>query len=144
VPASAPTSAVRRAAVLGAVCGLRTFTAPAVLAARGRWGRGRVARAVPVVAAGEALADKLPMIPPRSDPPSLLGRVGSGAASGAAVAGIRGAGVGAAFAAATAYPSQRLRSLAGARTGLPDPVLGLVEDAVALAAATWATRITSA
>lgn len=136
MPAS---SSMARAVLLGAVCGLRTFTAPAVLAARGSWGR-RPARVLPVVAAGELLADKLPMIPPRSDPPSLLGRVLSGAACGAAVAGPRGAGVAAAVAGATAYPSERLRAVVGARTRIPDPVLGLVEDAVAVGVSAWATR----
>ncbi len=134
------TSAVRRAAALGAVCGLRTFTAPGVLAVRGRFGAGRVARLLPALAAGELLGDKHPAIPPRSAPPSLLGRIVSGAASGFAVAGPRGAGVGAGVAAATTYPSQRLRGALGDRTGLPDPVYGLVEDAVAVAVALWATR----
>ncbi len=134
------TSALRRAAALGAVSGLRTFTAPGVLAARGRWGRGRVARVVPVVAAGELVGDKLPMIPPRSDPPSLLGRLASGAAAGSAAAGARGAGVGAAFAAATAYPSERLRSLIGTHTGVPDPVLGAAEDVLAIGISAWSSR----
>ena len=132
--------ALRRAATLGAVSGLRTFSAPGVLAARGRWGRGRAGRVVPAVAAGELIADKLPMMPPRSDPPSLLGRLASGAACGSAVAGVRGAGVGAAFAAATAYPSERLRSLIGTRTGVPDPALGAAEDALVIGVAAWSTR----
>ncbi len=136
------TSAVRRAAALGAVSGLRTFTAPAVLALRGRFGAGRVARLLPALAVGELLGDKHPAIPPRSDPPSLVGRIISGAASGFAVAGPRGGGVGAAVAAAATYPSERLRSRLGERTGLPDPAYGLAEDAVAVAVAVWATRRT--
>jgi uncharacterized membrane protein len=88
---------VRRAAVLGAVSGARTFLAPAAPALRGRL--GRVAKfAVPVLAAGEVVGDKLPMAPPRVEGPGLVGRVVSGAVSGRVSGGARGARVGAAFA----------------------------------------------
>jgi uncharacterized membrane protein len=135
---STASSALGPAAILGAVSGVRTFTAPAALALRGRLGRGPIGRAVPLLAVGELIADKLPFIPPRSDPPSLLGRVASGTAVGALVAGPRGAGAGAAGAAATTYASERLRGALGERLPLSDPLLGLAEDALAVAVATAA------
>jgi uncharacterized membrane protein len=143
VPASDRQPALAAAAVLGGVSGMRTFTAPGILALRGRWGRGAVGRALPVLAAGELIGDKLPFMPPRSDPPSLLGRIASGTAIGAATAGPRGAGAAAAGAAATTLASERLRSQLGERLGVPDPLLGLAEDALAVAVATQAARITA-
>ena len=68
---------VRRAAALGTVTGARTFLAPAALALRGRL--GKVAKfAVPPLALGEIVGDKLPMAPPRVEGPGLVGRVVSG------------------------------------------------------------------
>ena len=100
---------VRRAAALGTATGARTFLAPAALALRGRL--GKVAKfAVPVLAAGEIVGDKLPAAPPRVEGPGLVGRVVSGAVSGRVSGGARGARVGAAFALASTYPSQVLRS----------------------------------
>ncbi len=127
------------AVALGAVTGLRTTAGPATLALRGRWGRnGRVAGLM--AAAGELAFDKHPAAPPRSELPSLAGRMVSGAATGRLIAGSPGAGTGAACALATAYGSQRLRALVGERTGLPDALLGAVEDAVVIGVAATATR----
>lgn len=128
------------AAVLGAVSGLRTFTGPAVLALRGRFGAGAVRGLFIAAALGELVGDKLPMIPPRSDPAALLGRVLSGATVGGAVAGRAGAGAGAASAAATTYVTERLRAGVGERTGIPDPWLGLGEDVLAAGVAVLAGR----
>jgi len=126
-----PAENLRAAAVLGAVSGLRSFSGAAGLALRGRppavWARA----AVLAFAGGEAVGDKLPMTPPRSDPPGLVGRVVVGAAVGAATAGARGARVGATFALATTYASERARALLGRRTGIPDPAIAVVEDAIA-------------
>lgn len=128
------------AAALGAVSGLRTFTGPAVLALRGRLGHGAARRLLIAAAAGELVGDKLPLMPFRSDPPSLIARLGSGATVGRAVAGAGGAGVGAAGAAATTYLSERLRAAVGQRTGIPDPLVGVSEDALVLGVAVLATR----
>jgi uncharacterized membrane protein len=131
----------RRAAVLGTVTGARTFLAPAALALRGRFGDGvpgKVAKfVVPVLAAGEVVGDKLPMAPPRVEGPGLVGRVVSGAVSGRVVGGARGARVGAAFALASTYPSQLLRSTIVQRTPVPDIACAVPEDlaGAALAAA---------
>jgi len=140
VPDSSRRPPLTDAAALGAVCGLRTFTGPALLAARGRLGTGPVRSLLVAAGLGELIADKLPMIPPRSDPASLLARLLSGAAVGRAVAGRDGAGAGAAGAAATTYLSERLRAGIGERTQVPDPWLGLAEDALAAGTAVLVSR----
>jgi uncharacterized membrane protein len=146
-----------RALLLGVVTGLRTQVAVALLAVeaeRGRFdpGAGRLARrfASPegalgavLAAAGELIADKLPVTPDRTDPGPLLGRVVAGAAVGSAVhydaghpralgalAGAAGAGLG-------SFAGARVRAALADRTGLPQPLLGAVEDlfAVGLAVA---------
>jgi uncharacterized membrane protein len=121
---------VRRAAVLGTVTGARTFLAPAALALRGRLGKA-AKFALPVLAAGEVVGDKLPMAPPRVEGPGLVGRVVSGAFSGRVSSGARGARVGAAFALAATYPSQSLRAQIVARTPLPDIACAVPEDLLA-------------
>jgi uncharacterized membrane protein len=125
---------VRRAAVLGTVTGARTLLAPAALALRGRLGRA-AKFALPVLAAGELVGDKLPMTPPRVEGPGLVGRVFSGAFSGRVSGGARGARVGAAFAMAATYPLQSLRGQIVSRTPIPDVAYAVTED---LAAATLA------
>ncbi len=128
-----------RAAILGATSGLRTMAAPAGLAARGRW--GSAARiAVLTAAAGEMTADKLPFVPPRSDPPALAGRAIAASLVGREIAGAAGAGAAAAGSLASTYASERLRSMIGAKTGIPDPALGVAEDALAVLVAMRATR----
>jgi uncharacterized membrane protein len=125
-------AAVRGAAVLGTVTGARTFIAPAALALRGRFGDGALGKAakfvVPALAAGEIVGDKLPMAPPRVQGPGLVGRVLSGAGSGYAVGGARGARVGATFALAATYPSQLLRSTIVRQTPVPDLACAVPED----------------
>jgi uncharacterized membrane protein len=133
---SAESAGVRQAAVLGTVTGARTFLAPAALALRGRLG-GPARIAVPVLAVGEIVGDKLPMAPPRVQGPGLIGRVVSGAVSGGVVGGARGARVGAAFALAATYPSQLLRGTIVSRTGIPDIACAVPEDLVGAALA-WA------
>jgi len=144
-------SASGRALGLGAISGLRSMSGPALVsraAAAGRLplggtalaflGSPRVSKALLVAALGEVIGDKLPMTPSRTSPPPLLGRAASGALVGAALfvsEGCRaapGAVVGSSAAVAAAFAGERLRALAGEKTGLPDPVLALVEDAVVL------------
>jgi uncharacterized membrane protein len=129
---------LRRAAALGTVTGARTFLAPAALALRGRL--GRVAKlALPALAAGELVGDKLPSAPPRSQGPGLVGRVVSGAFSGRAGGGARGLRVGAAFALASTYPSQVLRAQIVKRTPVPDIVCPVPEDIIGMALAALAS-----
>jgi uncharacterized membrane protein len=139
VPNRSDRTAPAAVAALGAVTGLRTTAGPAALGLRGRWGRrGRIAAVL--AATGEMAFDKLPAVPPRSDLPSLTGRMISGAFTGRELGGASGAGAAAACALATAYGSQRLRALVGERTGLPDVLIGALEDGVVIAVAAGATR----
>jgi uncharacterized membrane protein len=126
---SAAGTGVRRAAALGTVTGARTFLAPAALALRGRL--GKVAKfAVPPLALGEIVGDKLPMAPPRVEGPGLVGRVVSGAISGRVSGGSPGLRAGAAFALAATYPSQALRAQIVKRTPIPDIAYAVSEDLI--------------
>jgi uncharacterized membrane protein len=129
---------LRRAAALGTVTGARTFLAPAALALRGRL--GRVARfALPALAAGELVGDKLPSAPPRSQGPGLVGRVISGAFTGRVSGGNRGLRIGAAFTLASTYPSQALRAQIVSRTPIPDIAYAVPEDLIGMTVAALAS-----
>lgn len=138
---------------LGLIAGMRSMAAPALLsrhlAGRSARGRGaamrllasrRTASVLTVLAAGEMVADKTPAIPDRTDPPALLGRIVMGALSGAAVATWRGgpafgaALVGGVAAAASTHLAYQVRKAAGQATDVPDPLFGLAEDALVVAA----------
>ena len=135
---SAAGAGVRRAAALGTVTGARTLLAPAALALRGRL--GKVARfAVPPLALGEIVGDKLPMAPPRIEGPGLVGRVVSGAISGRVSGGAPGLRAGAAFALAATYPSQALRAQIVKRTPIPDIACAIPEDLLATTVAFFAS-----
>ena len=137
---------------LGAVAGIRSMTPPALLsrsASRGeirgiektRFGflaSPRVARLFTVLAAGEISADKLPFSPDRTSIPGLAGRLATGALVGAALfsadgrSGATGGALGAASSLAASYLSFYLRTGTQERFELPNPALGIVEDAIAL------------
>ena len=137
---------------LGAVAGIRSMTPPALLsraASRGEI-RGigatpygflaspRVANLLTALAVGEISADKLPFSPDRVSLPGLAGRLATGALVGAALyaadgrKGATGGAIGALSSLATSYASYYLRTGTQQRFGLPNPVGGIVEDAVAL------------
>jgi uncharacterized membrane protein len=84
------------------------------------------------------VADKLPATPPRTTTGPFLQRLATGATVGAAVhydAGrprVLGAVLGAAGAGAGAWAGSRARILAAERTTLPGPLLGAIEDLVAI------------
>lgn len=147
-----PLKVAAGAAGLGFVAGLRSQLPFALLAAAANQGRFAAGAAGPLAllrsrntviglglsAAGEMVGDKLPMTPSRLDPLPLAGRIGIGGAAGAAVAreagravGL-GAGLGAAAAALGAFGGYRLRAAAAEATGLPDPLVAVVEDALAI------------
>lgn len=93
-----------------------------------------------LAAAGELGMDKSPLTVNRTALPALLGRVGSGAYTGNAVAGRAGALAAVASAGIGTYSTFRIRKLAVAATGLPDPVVAAVEDVICYATAAAATR----
>ena len=147
---SNPGHALGRTLGLGAVAGVRSMSAPALLsraASRGDIGgiegtpfaflaSPRAARILTVLAVGEALADKLPFSPDRISPPGLIGRMASGALVGAALFAAAerrttlGAGLGL-LAAAASYPSYYLRVKTQEKLGAPNWAVGLVEDILA-------------
>jgi uncharacterized membrane protein len=119
----------------------------AIEAQQGRFdpGAGRLARRFAstegvigslVALAGELVADKLPITPPRTTSGPFLQRLLTGGTVGAAVhydAGQSrplGALLGAAGAGAGAWAGSRARLLAAERTSLPGPLLGAAEDLV--------------
>lgn len=137
------------AAGLGAATGLRSTTGLAMasleLADRGRVGdrlRGwladdTVSYVLTGLAIGEIVADKLPGIPDRVDPAPLAARGVLGAAVGALAGGedrwVAGAAIGATAAVTSAWIGWSVRKEAGWATGLPDGILGVLEDALAVA-----------
>ena len=128
------------AVLIGVVCGMRTFAGPAVLALRGRLA-SRARLPLTAFAVGEAIGDKTAIVPARTSPPSLVGRASSGALSGRALAGAPGAVLGALGALAGTFGAYRARAALVERTGLPDPLVGVAEDAVAVASAVLASRV---
>ena len=140
-----------RALGLGAISGLRSLSGPAFVsraASRGDLdldgtilaflGSPRISKALVLMELGELVGDKLPATPSRTSPPPLLGRAASGALVGAAVfvsegrRATTGAALGSTAAIAGAFAGERLRALAVEKTGLPDPVVALAEDATVL------------
>jgi uncharacterized membrane protein len=137
-------------AAWGAVAGMRTFAAPAFLSIAWAGRRRALApvaaeralsgRAAPwilgALAAFELAADQWPGLQARIAPPSLLGRMLSGALVGSALAGDRArrsdVATAAASAAVSAFVSYWLRRAANRR--LPNSVTGLLEDALVLSA----------
>lgn len=133
---------------LGAIAGLRSMSAPALLARSVRrgdldapnvpvLGSPKISGLLALLAIGEMIADKTPFVPARTSAPALIGRLLSGALVGATLfasegrRGNSGAVLGALSALAAAYAGEGLRS-AGARKGIPDPILATLEDRLVL------------
>jgi uncharacterized membrane protein len=135
----------------GAVAGMRTMTAPAVVSYKMKriakaeglshptgFGGRRVSTALALLAIGELVADKLPKTPNRTDPPALIMRGISGAFAGAALSGsernekIKGAVLGGLAAIGASYGMYYLRAWLVKKTGVPDAVVAIGEDAIAL------------
>lgn len=149
-------SGLLAAAGLGAATGLRSMTGLAMtsleLADRPAEGDGlrhwlgdtTVSYALSALAIGELVADKLPEVPDRVEPPALAGRGLIGALVGAVAGGERhraaGAVLGAAAAVLSASVGYSVRKEAGWATGLPDPILGVLEDTVAVVLARESAR----
>lgn len=139
------------AAGLGALTGMRSMSALAFLSGTLRQHpdrrNGQVVRLLSsrttsnvlgVLAAGELAADKAPIVPDRTEPPALFGRLALGALCGYAVAEhLRGPKVaasllGSAAALGSTYAAFNLRKGASNQTDAPDTLLGLAEDALVL------------
>ena len=142
---------ISRALGLGAISGLRSLSGPAFVsrtASRGDLdldrtvfaflGSPRISKALVLMELGELVGDKLPATPSRTSPPPLLGRAASGALVGAAVFvsegrhATIGAALGSTAAIAGGFAGERLRALTVEKTGLPDLVVALGEDAIVL------------
>jgi uncharacterized membrane protein len=149
-------AALLSAFLLGCICGLRSMTAPAVVA----WGahlgwlhlEGSLfaffANKISLVifslfAVSELIADKLPFIPPRTQAGPLVVRMVFGAMCGAAIctsgasSQLLGAILGAAGGVAGAFAGyayrRRLSRGSNVRgSGIPDLLLALLEDLVAV------------
>jgi uncharacterized membrane protein len=137
---------------LGAVTGLRSMTALALIARElsgrtlrrpagrlQRWlARDRVAAAIGLLAVGEIIADKLPGLPDRIRPGPLGGRAGIAGLLGAMAVDrgrLAGACTGAAAAVGAAHGGWWVRRELSRSTALPDPIIALLEDAVAIVTA---------
>lgn len=141
-----------RAALLGAATGVRSQLPLALLARAvsagtlaggdsppASWLRHpRAATLATLSAAGETVGDKLPLIPARTRPGPLLGRIAFGGLVGAIAmqaqgeSALPGALAGGAAGGLFAVAATKLRAAGVKRTGLPDIAWGALEDVVTL------------
>jgi|ERR1700682_253347 uncharacterized membrane protein len=146
-----PSEVLLLAFLIGIVAGLRSLTAPAVLAwaAHHNWlnlhntplsfmtSTAAVAIFL-LLAIGELIADQLPSTPSRTKPPGLLARIVLGGLCGAgiAAAGSQSLGLGAVLgivgALAGAFGGYQARSGLGKALKVPDIVIAILEDIVAI------------
>jgi uncharacterized membrane protein len=116
------------------------------LAALGRDARPAVRRATALCAAGEMIGDLMPNVPDRIAPMPLAGRAIAGAIVGSTVASRSDenraalAVLGAGSAIASAFATYHVRKRIHDSARWPNAVLGLAEDAVMLATASYALR----
>lgn len=143
-----------KAAQLGIVAGMRSMMAPALLSrhyAQTQPDRltgsplafissPRATTLFAVLAGGELIGDKLPKTPNRTTPGPAIGRMGSGALCGAALAQAEGKlpGLGALAGGLGAlvgtFASYQFRHWLTTEKNLPDTLVALAEDAVAIGA----------
>jgi len=138
--------------LIGAIAGLRTMTAPAVVAwaANRHWlnlhdsplalmGSTAAVAVFTVLAIGELVVDKLPSTPSRTKLLGLIGRSVLGGLSGAGVAAsgaqsiALGAVLGAAGGITGAFAGYEVRKRLVRTLKVPDLVIALLEDALAIA-----------
>lgn len=136
--------------LIGVLTGLRGLTPPAAVAwalylgwmqydgMLGALGSGIAVTLLTVLAAGELVGDKLPSTPARTAPPGLIARLIGGAVTGTVVAGgIVGAVAGMAGALAGTFGGYQLRTRLVRALGVPDLVIALLEDVIAVGGALW-------
>ncbi|WP_152054114.1 hypothetical protein [Tautonia marina] len=137
-------STLHRALILGGVTGLRAALGPALVSASRR---SRNRELMALASLGEMVVDKLPLVPSRSSLPLLIPRALAGYWVGRQVSEqdrvpdpnlpllSATAAVGAALLAPT------IRSALGTAFRVPDPVLGAIEDALAVSLGSRAARL---
>jgi uncharacterized membrane protein len=137
--------------LIGVVAGLRSLTAPAVVAwaAHRGWlslngtplsflGTTAAVAIFTLLACAELVADQLPSTPSRLKPPGLIARIILGGLSGAAVALAGGQSIawgavlGLSGGIAGAFAGYQVRSRLVRMLKVPDLVIALLEDAVAI------------
>lgn len=137
--------------LIGVISGLRSLTAPAVVAWAAHRGwinlqnkvlsfMGSTAAVVVfiVLAVGELIADKLPSAPSRLAPPGLIARIVLGGLSGATLATAGGQGIlpgtvlGVIGGVSGAFTGYQVRTGLVKALKVPDLVIALLEDAVAI------------
>jgi uncharacterized membrane protein len=147
-----PSHVLFLAFLIGVITGLRSLTAPAVVAwaAHQNWLNlhntplsfmGSTAAVVifTLLAIVELVTDKLPSTPSRLKPPGLIARILFGGLSGASVAAAGaqsiafGAVLGVAGGIAGAFAGHAVRSRLVKSLKVPDLVIALLEDATAIA-----------
>jgi uncharacterized membrane protein len=136
----------------GFVTGLRSMTLPAFLSRRlsSESDKGTITRQLTrpgsatllsALAAGEKMADKTPFISDRTDALSLVGRAAIAGLCGVAIAEYRDAPplpaalISSLAAVGSTFLSYTIRKNTGTLSGLPDSLLGTVEDALVLLSA---------
>jgi uncharacterized membrane protein len=141
-PATPVSEVLQRAAALGAATGMRSTVALAALVLRRSDGlpavlRHPAARRIAAIADGaELVADKLPGTPSRLDPPGLTGRLISASLAAAVLAHSENRGPIPAVLTASTAALAAARICHDARAALarrvPDPVVAVAEDALAI------------
>jgi hypothetical protein len=141
-PAAPASSVLERAAVLGAATGMRSTVALAALILRGSNGlppvlRRPAARWIAATAGGaELVVDKLPGTPSRLDPPGLTGRLISASLAAAVLARSEHRGPVPSMLTASVAALAAAKICHDARAAfarrVPDPVVGVAEDALAI------------
>src|SRR5690606_37133749 len=146
-----------KSAALGAITGVRSMAAPALLAyelAEEGEPAPRVAaqrllsspiasRVLALLAGGEMAADKSPRTPDRTSPGPLIGRAVIGSLTAETYAASRRhqvllpALVGAGAAVASAFAAFHVRTYVTERLKAPDKLIGMIEDALVVAASRW-------
>jgi len=134
-----------RSALVGVIAGMRSTSAPALVSqvrAHQNHNGSKTAKVLGTLFVTELIADKLPFLPSRTKPASLLTRIISGATSAARLDNdrhdrLRAALLGAAGALGATFLFYQLRKDLGRRYDIPDRLLALGEDALLIGLAVW-------
>ena len=146
-----PSEAFFLAFLIGIIAGLRSLTAPAVVAwaAHKNWlplqrtplaflGSTTALVIFIVLAIGELIADQLPSTPSRTKPPGLIARIVLGGLCGSAIAAaggqsiVAGSLLGAIGGVAGAFGGYQVRTRLVRALRVPDFVIACLEDALAI------------